>query len=189
MIMLLLRLFMLFFKIGAFSFGGGYVMLPIIYQGIQEIGKMTAEEFANLVALSQITPGPIAINAATYVGYEHAGVIGAVTATIGVALPSIILVILVMKMLDKFKGSQGVEAVLGGVRPATVGLLATAVIFLAETSIYDKELLMQLDLNGFHLIPLAICILTVYLHARFKISPIKLTLLAALLGVLFTCLQ
>ncbi len=70
----ILNLFVLFFRIGLFSFGGGYAMLPLIYQGIQEFGFMSAEEFSRLVALSQVTPGPIAINAATYVGYQYAGV-------------------------------------------------------------------------------------------------------------------
>ena len=141
---LIYLLFIMFMRIGLFSFGGGYVMLPLIYQGIQEFGVMSAREFSDLVALSQITPGPIAVNAATYVGYNAAGIPGATAATIGVALPSFILVILVSHFMNRFKESQGLNAVLAGIRPATIGLLASAVVFLSETSIFSEGVFSKL---------------------------------------------
>lgn len=122
-------LFIMFFRIGLFSFGGGYAMLPLIFQSVQTFGIMTADEFSRLVALSQVTPGPIAVNAATYVGFNHAGFWGAFFATLGVALPSFILIISVMIFMKKFQNSKGLEAVLYGVRPATVALIASAVFF------------------------------------------------------------
>ena len=112
--MILIRLLLLFFRIGLFSFGGGYAMLPLIYQGANELTGMTAEEFSRLVALSQVTPGPVAINAATYVGYQYAGIPGATAATVGVVLPSVLLVFIVSLFLVKFRESDAMKAVLSG---------------------------------------------------------------------------
>lgn len=182
----LVNLAVVFFKIGAFSFGGGYVMLPIIFQNIQQFGIMTAGEFSRLVALSQVTPGPIAINAATYVGFEYAGLSGALAATAAVMLPSFVLVMLVMRFLESFKGSMGLEAVLAGVRPATVGLLASAVVFLAETSVFQEGIFTRAALENLsayiHYPLLALCGLIIFLNLKLNISPVKLTFLAALAG-------
>lgn len=167
-------LFLLFFRIGLFSFGGGYVMLPLIYQGIQEFGLMSAEEFSRLVALSQVTPGPVAINAATYVGYQYAGITGAVVATIGVALPSIVLVLVVSHFIIKFKESQGLNGILAGIRPVTIGLLSSAVVFVAQVSIFTGT-----DIN---LLSAAICAVVILLSGIFKINPITLTILAGIAG-------
>ncbi len=179
-------LFIMFLRIGFFSFGGGYVMLPLIYQGIQEFGVMSAREFSDLVALSQITPGPIAINAATYVGYNSAGIPGAAAATIGVALPSFILVILVSHFMNRFKESQGLNAVLAGIRPATVGLLAAAVVFLSETSIFNEGVFSRLFfadpaayVNG---VPMLFFLGALFLSAKFKISPVLLTIASGIVG-------
>ncbi|MEG0156706.1 MAG: chromate transporter, partial [Anaerovoracaceae bacterium] len=99
-------LFTIFFRIGLFGFGGGVAMLPLIFQSVQTFGIMDTEEFSNLVALSQVTPGPIAVNAATYVGQAYAGFWGAAVATISVALPSFIIILVVMKFLEKYKESK-----------------------------------------------------------------------------------
>lgn len=179
-------LFFVFSRIGLFSFGGGYVMLPLIYQAIQEFGIMSATEFSNLVALSQITPGPIAVNAATYVGFMYAGIPGAAAATIGVTLPSLVLVLTVSHYLNKFKESRGLNAVLDGIRPATVGLLVSAVIFLSETSIFKQGIFgsgfFQNPAVYLNLIPIGIFIMTMILFGRFKLSPIALTIAAGLFG-------
>ena len=183
-----LNLFLMFFRIGLFSFGGGYAMLPLIFQGVQEFGIMTASDFSRLVALSQVTPGPIAVNAATYVGYQYAGVGGAAVATIGVSLPSFLLVLIVLHFMQRFEESGSLNAVLYGIRPATVGLIASAVVFLAETSIFSGPLLsLQLIENikeYINLLPCLIFIGTIVLAGKFKIGPIKLTILAGIVGAL-----
>ena len=92
--MIYLKLFLLFAKIGVVGFGGGNAMLPLIYQGANNLNLMSESEFSNLVAIAQVTPGPIAVNAATYVGYNTAGFAGALVATFGVALPSFVLVMI-----------------------------------------------------------------------------------------------
>lgn len=186
--MALLHLFVLFFRIGLFSFGGGYVMLPLIFQGIQEFDLMTAEEFSKLVALSQVTPGPIAINAATYVGFQQAGVVGATVATFGMMLPSFIIVLSVMHFMQRFQESAGLNAVIRGIRPVTIGLLATAVIFLAQTSIVRStatlKLLVEAPLQTVNLLPLLLCIAATVIYAKKRMDPIKLTVLGGVLGAL-----
>jgi len=184
--MILLQLFIVFFRIGFFCFGGGYAMLPLIYQGIQDFGFMGTEEFARLVALSQVTPGPIAVNAATYVGYQSAGVMGAVFATIGMSLPSIILVVLVMKFMMKFHENKGVKAVFSGIRPATIGLLASAIIFLAEGALFKSGgftvVMLQAPAEYFNLIPILFCVVAAFLNGKFKMGPIKIMLIAGVAG-------
>lgn len=100
-------LFTIFFKIGLFGFGGGLAMLPLIFQSVQTFGIMSSQEFSNLVALSQVTPGPMAVNAATYVGFNYAGIPGAMVATLGVCLPAFILMIIVFKFIQRFNDSKG----------------------------------------------------------------------------------
>lgn len=172
--MAMLFLYILFFRIGLFSFGGGYAMLPLIYQGLQQIGMMGSEEFSRLVALSQVTPGPIAVNAATYAGYQYAGVPGAIVATLGVVTPSVILVLLVYHFMLKFKESRGLEGILSGIRPATIGLLCSAAVFLAEESIIEN-----LSVNPLSLL---FCIIVIFISIRFKIGPIPLTIAAGMAG-------
>jgi len=176
----------MFFRIGLFSFGGGYAMLPLIFQSVQDFGIMSAEEFSRLVAISQVTPGPIAVNAATYVGFQYKGFLGAAVATAGVALPSMILILITMHFMKVFQENQSVDAVLKGIRPATVGLIASAVIFLAETSIFNGPVFTSDLFTNFkehiNLLPMIFFIATIILAGKFNISPIKLTILAGLIG-------
>jgi chromate transporter len=181
------KLFYVFFKVGLFSFGGGYVMLPVIYQDIQTFNLMPTREFSNVVALSQMTPGPIAVNAATYVGYQSAGLGGAVFATLGVALPSLIIVLIIAVLMDQFKSSPNVHAVLQGIRPATVGMVGSAVIFFAATSLVNGEFSQAILTNPgsyFNLPALAIFGLTLLAATRTKLGPIALTFLAGIVGTL-----
>ncbi len=183
---MLVNLFMMFFRIGLFSFGGGYAMLPLIYQGVSEFGIMSAKEFSRLIALSQVTPGPIAVNAATYVGYKYAGIPGALTATFAVALPSFVLVIIAMHFLSKFKNSMLLNGAFSGIRPATVGLIAAAVVFLSETSIFNDAILKFMWLENpkgfFNPLPIVIFVITIFLERKYKIGPIKLTIIAGIVG-------
>lgn len=188
--MMYLYLFSMFFRIGLFSFGGGLAMLPLIFQSVQDFGFMSAEEFSDLVALSQVTPGPIAVNAATYVGFNYSGVLGAGVATLGVCLPSFVLILIVMKFMEKFKESKGLEGAFLGIRPVTVGLIGAAAIFVAETVLVDGKLFsMRLltDPAGYiNVIPCVIFAVTLVLAGKFKISPIKITILMAVVGA-FLC--
>jgi len=169
-------LFTVFFRIGLFGFGGGYAMLPLIFQSVQQFGYMSAEEFSNLVALSQITPGPVSVNAATYVGFYEAGLPGAACATLGVAAPSFILVLITTHFLQKFKKSKGIQGVLFGIRPATIGLIAAAAILVAQTSLIDVA---GMSVN---LLPCILFVCTIVLIGKFKIHPIIITILMGSIG-------
>lgn len=173
--MIYLQLFLVFAKIGLFGFGGGIAMLPMIYQGAQEFGLMSADEFSNLVAISQVTPGPIAVNAATYVGYNCAGVLGALAATFGVAFPSFVLVILVFCFIQKFKESQMVSGAFDGIRPVTVGLIASAVVFMGQSALQTVSV-----------VPVVMIAATIILVGKFKVSPIAIVIGAGVIGA-FLC--
>lgn len=183
----LLSLFLVFLRIDLVGFGGGYAMLPLIFQSVQEFGMMSSSEFADLVALSQISPGPIAINAATYVGYNTNGIVGALVATSGIVLPSFILVYIVAHFLDKFKSSEVIESGFTGIRPATLGLIGAAIIYIGESSMFrDSFTFDNIIRMGYDYIePIAIIIFAVSIVAcgKFKINPIIVTLLGGVAGV------
>ncbi len=175
--MILFTMFVAFFRVGMFSFGGGLAMLPLIFQTVEQFGYMSKEEFANLVALSQITPGPVAVNAATYVGYNFAGIPGALVATFGVAIPSFLLIITVVKFMNRFSESRILEAAFTGIRPATVGLVGAAALFVGETSLIVNK---HPDL-----IPCIIFAVSFGILVKTKLSPVKLMLIMAAVGVIF----
>ena len=133
--MIFWQLFISFFKVGLLGFGGGLAIVRLIYDSIQPFLDMSQETFANIVAISQITPGPLAVNTATYVGYEAAGVGGSVAATFGVILPAFIIVSLVCRTIQKFRDSKIVNGALAGIRPATMGLIAAAAATLVRPSL------------------------------------------------------
>ena len=126
-----LELFVTFFKIGLFTFGGGYAMLPLIQKEVLAHDWMELEEVINFIAVSESTPGPFAINCATYVGIETGGILGAVCATLGVVMPSFIVILCVARFYKKFKESKIVSSVMTGLRPAVIGLIGSAAILSA----------------------------------------------------------
>lgn len=173
--MIYLKLFLVFAKIGLFGFGGGMAMLPMIYQGAKSFGLMSADEFSNLVAISQVTPGPIAVNAATYVGYNCAGVPGALAATLGVALPSFVLVTLVFYFIQKFKESKLVSGAFDGIRPVTAGLIGAAVVFMGQSAF-----------ASFNPASAIIALATIFLVGKLKLSPIVIVIASGVIGA-FLC--
>lgn len=186
--MIYLHLFTEFFKIGAFSFGGGMPMLPLIFQSVRDFGMMSSQDFADLVALSQVTPGPIAVNAATFVGFNYAGISGAAVATFGVCLPAFVIMMLVMKFLDKFKSSKVIEGALYGIRPVTIGLIGAAGVFVADSVLVKGELFSQELITGFaeyiNIVPCCIFVVTLILAGKFKLSPILICIIMGITGAL-----
>ncbi len=124
--MIFLEMFLAFFKIGAFTFGGGYAMLPLIQEETLRRGWMDVEELMNFVAVSESTPGPLAVNLATYVGAETAGLLGALCATLGLVMPSFLIILAVAKFFSVFQESLVVKGCMDGLRPAMVGMVASA---------------------------------------------------------------
>nr|WP_314782609.1 chromate transporter [uncultured Porphyromonas sp.] len=130
---LYLQLFWTYTKIGLFGFGGGYAMLSLVQdEVVVKQGWVTEQQFTDIVALSQVTPGPIGINSATYIGYTATGsILGAIVATLAVSLPSFILVMLISMAFSRFRQNRWVEAAFVGIRPASVGLIASAALLLS----------------------------------------------------------
>lgn len=182
-----------FMKIGALGFGGGLAILSLIKDSISDFSDITAEAFANIAAIAQVTPGPVAINAATYVGYETAGFMGAFVATMSVAIPSFVIISIIAKKTDKYKDSPAVKGALKAVRPATVGMIGSALITLTIPAIAGEtrlgarflpDLITSLPLDVASVI---VFIVTVVLALKYKKNPfiILLTMgaIGALLGV------
>ncbi len=176
--MIYAQLFGAFFKIGLFTFGGGYAMLTLIRQEILRYAWMTPQEFLDIVGIAEVTPGPIAVNAATFVGFRSAGVRGALLATFAVVLPSFISVILVSRVWQKYKSSQSVQFVFAGIRPVVVGLVGAAAVTLG---IATFEVLNSLS---YQLWTVALAAFVFYGVAVKRWDPIKMIVGAALLGLL-----
>lgn len=188
--MIFLQLFYTFFQIGLFGFGGGYGMLSLI-QGevVHHWGWMTTTEFTDIVAISQMTPGPIGINSATYCGYtavhnagmsEGMAMLGSFVATFSLILPSLILMILIAKMFLKYMKHPTVQTVFAGLRPAVVGLLAAATLLLCTPENFStpKENPWQFWISVF-------LFLATFIGTKvFKVNPIKMIVMAGFAGLL-----
>ena len=130
----LLKLFWTFFKIGAFTFGGGYAMIAMMEREVSETNKwVTKEEIADLIVVAESTPGPIAINAATFVGYKHLGFWGSFAATLGIILPSFVIIVAIAFAFDAFKDNKWLDAAFWGIRAAVIALIVNTVIMLFKT--------------------------------------------------------
>ena len=177
-----LDLFITFFKIGLFTFGGGYAMLPLIQKEVLNHGWMEIEEIINFIAVSESTPGPFAINCATYVGMETGGVLGAVCATLGVVLPSFIVILCVARFYKKFKESKIVSSVMTGLRPAVIGLIGSALVSMILTVFLPNGF----DFGGIAipdlLVSLAIAVVMTVLVFK-KVHPIIIIVLSAIAGI------
>lgn len=136
--MILPKLFISFLKIGAFSFGGGYAMLPLIRKEIIDVrGWLSLTEFIDILAVVEMTPGPVAINSATFLGYRVGGVLGSIVATTAVVLPSFVIILIIAHFLSKFRESPLVEWAFIGIRPVILGLVASASITVALDAFID----------------------------------------------------
>ena len=185
--MLFLQLFYTFFKIGLFGFGGGYAMISMI-QGevVTRHEWLTSTEFTDIIAISQMTPGPIGINSATYVGYSavvgagysHAmGILGSIITTGAVVLPSFILMIFISRFFLKYQKHPSVSAVFDGLRPGVVGLLASAALVLMNSENFGSDL--------YGIITSIIIFVSVFIAShRYKVNPILLIILCGVAGFL-----
>lgn len=181
----LLSLFFIFIKLGVFSFGGGYGMLPLLASELQQNGLMSAEKFADLASVSQLTPGPIATSAAGYIGYERYGALGIIVTSIAISIPAICITLTVNHFMNKFKESKLMNSILGGIRPAAVGMVATAVIYFGKTSVVNTNKLDKIfssPLSTISLSGIFIFIMTIFLNEKLKVSPIIITFSAAIVG-------
>lgn len=189
--MTLIRLFFEFLKIGLFSVGGGMATLPFLYDMSDKTGWFTYAQIADMLAVSESTPGPIGINMATYVGYTTAGIPGALAATIGTIIPGIALVLIITAILDKFRNNVYVEGAFYGLRPASVGLITAAGILVVEISLMNTALYQQtgsiVDLFQWKAIVLAalLLVLTRWVKKTKGLHPVYFIVFSAVVGIVF----
>ena len=138
--MIFLDLFWTFFKIGLFTFGGGYAMLPLIQEAVSTHGWLTDAELINFVAVSESTPGPFAVNISTYVGMMKGGLFGSLCATLGVVLPSFLIILIVARFFEKFKENRIVSGCMSGLKPAVIGLIGSALVSVCGTVFFPTGL-------------------------------------------------
>ncbi len=186
--MIYLQLFLTFLKIGVVSFGGGYGMISLIREEVLVHGWLTEETFLNFIAVSESTPGPLAVNMATFIGSSQGGILGSFLATLGVVLPSFVIILLISAVLKNILKYAGVQATLGGIRPAIVGLICATSITMMLSTIFGFSKLgdtMTIDYKG--IIIFAVLAVIYFVAKKFKkkeLSPIILILISAVLGML-----
>lgn len=187
--MTLLRLFWAFFKIGALGFGGGMAIIRMISDCVGEFVAMTPDEFSAIVGITQVTPGPVAVNMATFIGYIDSGLPGALLATIGVCLPAFIIITVVCRTIDRHRENKLVQGALTGVKPATAGMIAASaitvgrpVLFAAKPLGAEVAGLTALLPQGFDLIAVVICLATVILIGKYKVNAFRVLIVMALIG-------
>jgi len=189
---LYLRLFWEFFKTGLFAVGGGMATLPFMYDISDKTGWFTHSMLADMVAVSESTPGPIGVNMATYVGFVTGGVPGAVVATVGLVTPSVIVILLIARVLKAFRENQYVDAGFYGLRPCSVGLIAAAGVLVIKLALFNTELYVStgalLDLfNLKALILAAVLLVATRCIKKLKgLHPIVFILASAVIGIVFS---
>jgi len=181
--MIYLKLFLTFLKIGAFTFGGGYAMLPLIQEEIIKNSWMTQEQLINFIAISESTPGPFAINISTFIGYEKSGFLGALCATIGVIFTSFILLILIAKFFSKYKKNKWIVAIMKGLKPAVVGLILAAVFTTGKAVFFPNNEILENILTIEFLKTISIFIITMIMALK-KIHPIIIVIVSTTLGII-----
>ena len=185
----LLNLIFEFFKIGLFSVGGGLATLPFLYRLADRYPWFSASQIPDMIAVSESTPGPLGINMATYTGFQHSGVIGSLAATFGLVLPSVIIIILISKVLERFRSNKYVDYAFYGLRPAVMGLIAAAGFGVLVGALFHSATLSTLTFSDLgSQIGIAECVLfaaLLYATNKWKKHPIFYIVLSALVGIVF----
>ncbi|MBQ7900787.1 MAG: chromate transporter [Clostridia bacterium] len=178
-----LLLFLTFFKIGLFTFGGGYAMLPLIQEEVLKYNWIPLEDFINFVAVSESTPGPFAVNIATYVGSVLGGVPGSACATLGVIMPSIIIILIVARIFEQFRSNKYVSAAMDGLKPAAVGLIASAVITIGKTVFFANGVTIDVFTHAKFYVSLVTFAVMMFLYFKKKLHPIAIICISAVIGI------
>lgn len=196
--MIYLKLFLAFLKIGAFTFGGGYAMIALVRETVLSNGWLTESEVIDFIAVAESTPGPIAVNMATFVGSSQAGILGSLVATLGIVLPSFVIILLIAAVIRNFLKYKGVQAFLSGIRPCIVALiLSTAVtmglnvlfrvteIKTLSESVQAGNALSNINWIGILILAVVVAFATIYKHFKGKKpSAIIMIVISAALGML-----
>ena len=193
--MILLKLFLTFLKIGAFTFGGGYGMISIVREAAVSNGWLTEAEFLNLIAVAESTPGPIAINMATYIGSSQGDtlnigfigrVLGALCSTIGIVLPSFVIILIIASFIANLIKFAGVKAFLNGVRPCVVGLIIATSITLGLSTLFNITTInngFSVDFKAILIFAIIFLFATIMKKLKKKLSPFIMIAISAFLGI------
>ena len=186
--MIYLELFLTFFQVGAFSFGGGYGMIAMIRELTLMHGWLTEAEIINFIAVAESTPGPIAVNMATFVGSSQGGILGSLCATLGVVLPSFIIILIIAAAISGLMRFAGVKAFLGGIRPCVIGLILATALTMFSAVVLGSSTIdagMSLDVRALVIFGLltATALISKFVFRK-KLSPILMILISAGLGML-----
>ena len=180
--MIYLQLFLAFAQIGLFSFGGGYAAVPLIQSQIVEIHHwMEMDQFADLITIAEMTPGPIAINCATFVGQQVAGVSGAILCTLGYVAPPFLVALFLIRLYMKYRNLRVVQGMITGLRPAIVAMIASAALSLLVLAVFDSSLA-QLQITDFHAVEAVIFVVSLVLLRKFKVHSIAVIFGSGLVG-------
>ena len=188
--MTLLRLFFEFFQTGLFSIGGGLATIPFLQRMGEATGWFSAADLANMIAVSESTPGPMGVNMATYVGFHVSGPVGAVVATLGLIAPSILVILVIARFLQTFRQNRAVDAVFYGLRPASTGLIAAAGVSVALIALFNVDGWrlsgLVADLFQWKAIVLAVAVFVcMQIKPLKKLHPVVFIAASAAVGVLF----
>lgn len=192
----ILKLFITFFKIGLFTFGGGYSMIPMIVEETSNFDALSESEIIDFIAISESTPGPFAINISTLIGYSQGGILGAIIATLGVVLPSFIIILLLVNIFEKVKDNRYFKSIIKTVMPLVIGLIISTVVSIGLVSLANIEnvsnIKNEFSLNSTSLITLFIIMIILGVLAiskKKKPAPILIIVLCAGLGIFISYLQ
>ncbi len=184
----LIFLFLTFLEIGTVSFGGGYGMISLIREKVLQYGWLSESDFLNFIAVSESTPGPLAVNMATFIGSSQAGLAGALFATLGVVLPSFVIILMIAALIHSFLKYSGVQAFLSGVRPCVVAMILATALTMAGSTLLGFSSLSEKIRPDIRTIGLFICLLLLHTLSmkiwKKKPSPILMILISAGLGML-----
>lgn len=183
--MTLLNLFYCFVKVGLFSIGGGYAALPIIQDQVVDINNwLNMQEFSDITVISQMTPGPISINCATFVGTKISGVLGSLVATLGLILPSIIIVSIITVFYYKYNNLNIVKSCFEWIKPATIALIVSAGILIIINALFGEN---AIDFKNLDYLALLLFVISFVILRKFKLSPIIIMLACAAVSIIFKC--
>lgn len=183
----LLRLAIEFFKTGLFAVGGGLATLPFLYAMGEATGWFTAQDVANMIAISESTPGPMGVNMATYVGFNYFGVLGSLVGPLALVFPSVVIIVIISKILNKFKESKLVQDVFYGLRPASTGLIIAAGLGVAKIALLYVDNFIDTG-NIFNLLNYKAIILAAvifFVMRKKDLHPILVVVISAVIGILF----
>lgn len=182
--MLLLKLFFAFIQVGLFSVGGGYAAIPLIQEQIVNIyGMMTLEEFSDLITVAEMTPGPISINSATFVGMRVAGIPGVIICSVGCIIPSFCICLILAHFYYKYRSVKGVQVVLSAMRPAVVALIASAGASILMLALFQSEI-QNLVVENFRIVEFVIFAVALFLLRKFKMNAITIILGSGVVGTI-----